>query len=374
MESHINEQRLFQSFRELVSIDSPSFSERNMADSLKQRLVKIGFSVEEDDVAEKIGGNSGNLFAVLPGQLDAPPLLLCGHMDTVAPAVGKQAILEPDGRIHSAGDTILGADDLSAICAILEAVTSLEEQGIPHRPIEVLFTVAEETYGDGVLNFDFRKIQAKEAYVLDYDGPIGSAAIAAPTILMFQVTVNGKSSHAGFAPEKGISAICAAAAAISKIPNGRVAPNATLNFSRIEGGLLTNIVPETCLVKGEIRSTDHPYAMQLLANLEEIFRQVCAEVGAEVEITHRCMIHAYATPEDSPVVQRYLRVCRSLGLETELVTTFGGSDNNVLALHGISGIVAASAMHACHTCSEYTTLREMTQVARIVAGLLCTTD
>lgn len=180
MESHINEQRLFQSFRELVSIDSPSFSERNMADSLKQRLVKIGFSVEEDDVAEKIGGNSGNLFAVLPGQLDAPPLLLCGHMDTVAPAVGKQAILEPDGRIHSAGDTILGADDLSAICAILEAVTSLEEQGIPHRPIEVLFTVAEETYSDGVLNFDFRKIQAKEAYVLDYDGPIGSAAIAAP--------------------------------------------------------------------------------------------------------------------------------------------------------------------------------------------------
>ena len=86
------------------------------------------------------------------------------------------------------------------------------------------------------------------------------------------------------------------------------------------------------------------------------------------------MIHAYATPEDSPVVRRYLRVCRSLGLETELVTTFGGSDNNVLALHGISGIVAASAMHACHTCSEYTTLREMTQVARIVAGLLCTTD
>ena len=161
MERIINTQRLLDCFRELVAIDSPSFGERAMADALTARLRKLGFAVREDDGAKKIHANAGNLFATLPGRLDLPPLLLCAHMDTVAPAFGKRAVVEPDGRVHSAGDTVLGADDLAAVAEILEAVTTLEEQGIPHRPVEVLFSAAEEAYCIGASVFDFSTVRAR---------------------------------------------------------------------------------------------------------------------------------------------------------------------------------------------------------------------
>lgn len=80
--------------------------------------------------------------------------------------MGKKAVLHEDGTITSDGSTVLGADDLSGVCAILEALTSLKEDGTPHRPLELLFDVAEETYCAGIRQFDFSRLKSKEAYVL----------------------------------------------------------------------------------------------------------------------------------------------------------------------------------------------------------------
>ena len=140
--------------------------------------------------------------------------------------------------------------------------------------------------------FDFSTVRAREAYVLDYDGSVGTAANRAPTLLDFEVTVRGKASHAGFAPEKGVSAISAAAQAICRIPSGRVSPETTLNFGTIQGGTATNIVPDACTVRGEIRSLDDEYAFALLENLKKTFRLVCEENQAEFEIRERCLFHA----------------------------------------------------------------------------------
>ena len=71
----IDRERLLNSFFSLVAIDSPSRAERYMADELKRRLLALGFSVQEDDAGERIGGNCGNLFATLRGGDALPPLL-----------------------------------------------------------------------------------------------------------------------------------------------------------------------------------------------------------------------------------------------------------------------------------------------------------
>ena len=47
MKTIINSQRLLDSFRELVAIDSPSFGERAMADELTARLKKLGFAMPD---------------------------------------------------------------------------------------------------------------------------------------------------------------------------------------------------------------------------------------------------------------------------------------------------------------------------------------
>ena len=108
----INEARIRAEFDELARIDSESFGEREMAARLKEKLAELGIQAKEDDTAEKIGGNAGNLFGTLKGGLPGTPILLSGHMDTVAPGIGKKPVFHEDGTITSDGTTVLGADDL----------------------------------------------------------------------------------------------------------------------------------------------------------------------------------------------------------------------------------------------------------------------
>ena len=370
MELAIQPQRLADTFAALVAIDSPSYGEREMADALMSRLKVLGVDVEEDTAGAAIGGSCGNLHGLLPGTLDLPPLLLCAHMDTVAPAHGKQAVLEADGTIHSAGDTVLGGDDLAAVAVILEVLTALRESGLPHRPVELLFSVAEEAYCVGASAFDFGKLKSREAYVLDCEGALGEAVVAAPTILEFTARVLGKAAHAGFSPEAGISAVVTSARAMAAVKSGRVAADTTLNFGLIQGGLATNIVPDQCTVRGEIRSSDHQRALEQLSLVRRAFSDACEEAGAQLEFSEKCFLRAYRLPETAPVVQRYFRACRARGYETRAVTSFGGSDNNQLSAHGIQGIVVPSAFHLCHSCREYTSVQELTAVAEVTADLV----
>ena len=99
----VNEQRAVDEFQELTAIDAPSFGERQMADRLIVKLKELGFEVEEDNAGKHFGGNAGNLYAYLPGDLPGDSVLLSGHMDTVEPSKGKKGIIGEDGVIRSAG-------------------------------------------------------------------------------------------------------------------------------------------------------------------------------------------------------------------------------------------------------------------------------
>ena len=113
------------------------------------------------------GGDTGNIFAVLDGELEGDPVIFCAHMDVVEPWSGKKSVLEKDGTIHSAGDTVLGADDISGILEILYCVQLVLDSGKPHKKIEILFTIGEELYVKGSDVFDYSKVTVKQAYVLD---------------------------------------------------------------------------------------------------------------------------------------------------------------------------------------------------------------
>ena len=252
--SFIDRERLVSTFTGLVAVDSPSKGERKMADKIKALFEELGCAVSEDGAGEKIGGNAGNLFLTVPGEEGSEPIFFGGHLDTVEPAKGKRAVLDENGVITSEGDTVLGADDLTAAAELLEVVRIYKEHNIPHRPLEIAFFAAEELYTLGSRVFDFSRLKAREAYVLDLSGEIGRAALRAPTFLYYKATVHGRSSHAGFAPEAGVSAIKAAADAISKIQIGHVDPDTTVAVGIIKGGLATNMGPEECTVEGEIRS------------------------------------------------------------------------------------------------------------------------
>lgn len=363
-------ERLWKTFSELVGIYSPSFREREFCDTLINYLTYVSDNILVDDAGKKINGNCGNLYCYVPGSINVPPLLFSAHMDTVEPAKGKRAVLHQNGDITSAGDTILGADDIAGISVILEAVLRLKEQNIPHRPLELLFPVAEEKYGAGSAVFDYSALKSKEAYVLDLGGEVGEAANAAPTILSFEIKIHGKAAHAGFAPKSGINAIAAAARAIANLYHGEPAPGLTFNIGRITGGEADNIVPSLCTVSGEIRSLSHDTVMAYWNTVKSVFIDETSKAGANIVATYRIELKAYETPLNSVVVRRFVRACGRAGITPRIHSTFGGSDLNNFALHGITGLVIACGMHEAHSLREYSNIHELEKCVKLVMELI----
>jgi len=361
--------RLWETFSALTAIDSLPFKEKAMCDELKARLTELGADVYSDGAGKKIGGDCGNLYGYVSGAADAEPLLFSAHMDTVEPGRGKKAVLAGN-VITSAGDTVLGADDAAGLTIILEAVTRLKESGAVHRPIELLFTVAEELYGLGSANADYSRIKSKEAYTLDLSGEIGEAANAAPAILSFEATIRGKAAHAGFAPKDGVNAAMAAVNAAARIPVGEVEPGVAVNIGTIEGGTANNIVPERCRITGEIRGLSQKAAEARLRDIEIIFEEEAKKVGANVTVEHTPYISAYETPLTAKVAERFAKACEKVGVKPDIHPTMGGSDQNNYASFGIEGIVVACSMHNVHSVSEFCRLDELEKCTELVLALI----
>ena len=366
--SEVNKERLFKTFEELTRIDSLIYSERKIADTVREKLKALGFSVYEDNSASLTGSDAGNIHAVLSGEGD--PVLFMAHMDTVKPGIGKKAILNPDGRITSDGTTILGADDVAGIAEILEAVEEIREEGLSHRDIEVLFTVAEEAYCVGASAFEYERIKADRAYILDRAGEIGSATVTEPTLISFEIEVKGRASHAGFEPEKGINAIVIASKAIATLPVGRKDEDTTLAIGIIEGGVATNVVPESVKIQGEIRSQIHEKAVETLDEVREAFYAQAKAYGGSSELKYDIHLKAYRIPDDSPALTQYRKVIEDKGLTFAPEKSFGGSDCNILRQKGIDGVTIANAMWEIHSVREYTTVDGMSVVTDIIRKLM----
>lgn len=376
----VNEQRIVSEFLELISIDSLSLQERAMADVLIRKLEDLGFMAEEDDTAAVFGGNCGNLYAYLPGtfpketaEATLSPILLAAHMDTVGPGTGKTACREGD-VIRAGEGAVLGADDVAGIVEILEGIRILQENDIPHRPVEILFSASEENYCKGCTAFDVSKLQSKDAYIMDLTGPIGTAAVQAPSLIWFDIKVQGRAAHAGFCPEQGIHAVQVASKAIARLPQGRLDGETTFNFGKIEGGQVSNIVPDRCRVVGEVRSYSHERTLEVIREMTAVFEEEAALAGAGVEIDQKVAIHAYRIDEDESVCRRFAAALETAGIAPAedgkvFVSTFGGSDNNILVQRGIRGIVPASGMYEPHSLQEYTTVTDLVQGARLIAAL-----
>ena len=374
----IDAERLLSEFQTLVSFDAESFHEGRIKEYLKEKLCSLGLTVTEDDAAEKLGSGpegAGNLLGRLKGKEEGPPLLFSAHMDTVSPGRGKRAVFHEDGTITSGGDTVLGADDAAGLAAILEALTVIRERGLPHPDLEILFPVAEEPFCRGTSVFDFSQLRAGIAYVLDLTGEIGTAAVRAPSVLSVEIRVSGRAAHAGFEPEAGINALTAAARALASLPTGHVREDTTVNFGVISGGTGKNIVPAEVRLIGEIRSLRHETALEQAEKIRSVFRAEAVRLGGAAEITVTEDLRAYAIEEDEPVVRRFRAALDSLGWgPARLITTYGGSDNNRFAAHGIRGVVMANAMYDVHSVREYTTAESLRRCAELTLRLMTMED
>ena len=361
--------RLLNLFCELVRIESPSRHESAMAARCRAELEALGFTVRFDDSAAQTGSDTGNLIARRAGDVPGA-LVLCGHMDTVQPCAGIEPVVE-DGVIRSAGDTILSADDKAGVAGIFEAVRSLVETGEQLPEICVVLTTCEELHllGSGALDVSALPAGAP-CYVLDADGDPGTIIQSAPCHCTFTATFHGQAAHAGVEPERGNSALRMAAQAVCHMPLGRVSAHTTANVGVIECDGATNVVPATCWLSGECRSTSVERARAERAAMDDAMRTAAAQAHGSVDIHWRTDYLPISYDEHDPLVQSVVTAARASGLTPRLHASGGGADANILAGRGVRAITLATGMANHHSRDEYITVDNLEGTARLVEQLI----
>ncbi|OAQ21461.1 M20/M25/M40 family metallo-hydrolase [Thermosulfurimonas dismutans] len=365
----IDVERLKLEFKILAEINSPPRKEGELAQHLVSVFEALGARCFFDHSGAYTKSAVGNLIVKVPGEDDLPPLFLCAHMDTVE-ETSNLKLVEEAGIIRNEGAGILGADDKSGIAILIEVVRALRETGTPHPPLEIVFTTCEEIGLFGARYLDYGLISARMGYVLDTEDP-REVIVQAPEAVKFTLRVLGRAAHAGLEPEKGLSAIMLAAEALSRLPNGRIDEETTLNFGTIQGGKATNIVPEEVVIEGEIRSHDLQKLEDLWRKIEGTFSEVIErEKGVDgrpvLETRKEEMFPGFKVPEDHPVLKLLNLAAEDLGIELRRARREGGSDANIFNRRGITTVILGTGMRRVHSPEEYLVLEDMVLCARLL--------
>ena len=204
---------------------------------------------------------------------------------------------------------------------IIETIRCLQEQNIPHTPIEAIFSICEEVGLLGAKNVDVSKMKAKYGIVFDSDDP-GFLFTKGPSANHMEYRIHGLESHAGVAPEEGISAIRIAAEAIAAMKLGRIDEETTANIGQIEGGMATNIIPNLVVLKGEARSHSEEKLEAQTEHMTKCFEDAAAKYEVTVAgKTTKASVEAHVVreyssmdvPDASHVVQLVLQAAAANG-------------------------------------------------------------
>ncbi len=369
----IKQDRLTDYTMDLITIDSPSKQEKEVAMKLKYDMEQIGAQCSFDSADEKVGGNVGNLTVKVKGNTDAPPFFFSSHMDTVSPGIGIKPHIK-EGIMRSDGTTILGSDDKSGVAIIVEVIKSLKENNIPHGDIEVAFTICEEIGLLGAKYYDINNISAKHGIVLDSSTP-DRLVLRCPSAEELNFTVHGIEAHAGLCPQDGISAIKVASDAISSMTFGRIDHETTSNIGIIRGGIATNIVTGKVEVVGEVRSHDEQKLKAQVYHMTECFTNSAKkhkivlngkQLEAKIDVRTERSYDRMDVGDDSFITKLVLKAVQNLGHKVKLHTTGGGCDANYFNKFGLSCANLGTGMYELHTVNEYLVLKEQQRCAKIM--------
>lgn len=362
----INQKRLVETFVGLAKIDSESFFEKDIQEVLVSKLKDLGCKVQVDNAGKKYNTTAqGNVIGFFPGTIKSAPIVLSSHMDTVVPGKGVKPVVKKD-KITSDGTTVLGADDKAGIAIILEVLKTLQEQKLPHPPVEAVFTLTEENGMAGAKNLDVKKIKGREGLILDNE-EVNELLVQGPAVNTIEVKIKGLGAHAGVCPEKGISAIEVAAYALSIMKLGRIDKETVANFGIIKGGSLTNAVTEDIYLKGEARSLQDGKLEKQTAHMKSCFEKAIKRYTKKINgKVHKPVLTFTVTPrypavnvpKTHPMVKAILAAGKAQGVKISPLASGGGCDANILSGKGFILPNLGVGCRDCHTVKESLLLKE----------------
>jgi tripeptide aminopeptidase len=375
-----------------LSVEGVTGQEAAIAAAVSDELKKVGVpasAIRFDTVNKRIPlpTQTGNLLVDLPGTHKGPRFLFATHLDTVPLCAGAKPKREGN-RIVSDGTTALGGDNRTGCAVLVTLAETLLKHKLSHPPITLLFTVREESGLHGARELDSKDLGGA-TMCFNVDSKLAAELITgAVGQENWEVDIKGKASHAGVAPEKGISATLVASIALVEAHRGgwfgKVVKNDGKGTSNVgifggkEGkpaGDATNVVTDYVHIKGEARSPEAAFAAAITEGYRAAFAKAQAEVkdaGGEtagVRFDHKPAYPPFKLAEDSPAVKHAKRAAESIGLKPTTMFSNGGLDANWLDKHGLPTVTIGSGQYEIHTVKEYVDLPEFANGCRLAVAL-----
>ena len=375
-----------------LSVEGVTGEEKAIAEAIAAALQKVGVpadAIRFDQAHEKIPvpTQTGNLIVELPGTRGGDRLLFSSHLDTVPLCAGAKPIRQGD-RIVTDGSTALGGDARTGCAAIVAMVETLLKHKLPHPPLTLLFTVREESGLHGSRELDPKDLGGATMCFNVDSTHANKLTVAAVGQENWEVAIKGKASHAGVAPEKGISATLIGSIAIAEAHRagwfGKVTKPDGVGTSNVgvfggkdskAAGDATNVVTDYVHITGEARSHDTAFISTIVAGYREAFmkareavRDLDGEMG-EVTFDAKPSYPPFTLEENSFAVQYARRAVESLGMTPEVVSSNGGLDANWLVKHGVPTVTFGSGQAEIHTVKEYVDVPEYLKGCRLAVVL-----
>jgi tripeptide aminopeptidase len=332
-----------------------------------------------------------------------PVICFCSHMDTAPDCTGKnvnpQMVKNYDGKdialindktqiikvtehpallkqigndiITTDGTTLLGADNKAGVAEIMDAANHLiKHPEIKHGTIKILFTPDEEI-GRGVDKADMKKLDADYGYTIDGEelGHIENETFSADGVT---ITINGVSTHPGFAKNKMENAIKIAGEIVAALPKDKLSPEST------EGpqGFVHPVSVSGNIEKVVLQFIIRDFVDENLAKHEDFLRKLTDSIVKKyahssyefvVKEQYRNMKQVLAkTPA---IVDNALEAIRRAGVEPVLSSIRGGTDGSRLSYMGLPCPNIFAGEHAFHSKHEWVSVQDMQKAVLTIVNL-----
>ncbi|HEY4215624.1 MAG TPA: M20/M25/M40 family metallo-hydrolase [Gemmatimonadaceae bacterium] len=339
----------------VAQIAAPTGEEEERGSWVARRFRDCGLSSIKTDAA-------GNVVGRRNGVDDAPPVVICAHLDTVFPR-------DTDLSIRRDGERLVGPginDNGRGLAVMLALAAEIDGVRLRSRhPVEFVATTGEEGLGDlrGAKHYFADRGKSAHA-VLALDGAGDERIIhRALGSRRFRISYAGPGGHswAAYGSANAVHAAAAAASRLAAVPLP-ASPRTTLSVGRIGGGLSVNSIPDAAWLEIDLRSTS---AWQL-DEIERAIRRIAQmaaddENGKRVAGTRALTVRVDPigsrpcgeTPAGHALVQSAIEATRLVGRQPDLA--LASTDANVPISQGIPAIAIGAGGRGgdAHTHGEW---------------------
>lgn len=333
---------------------------------MEDELRTLGITVQRQEMGEPIGSNGWNIHAMLIGT--GEPLLICTHLDTAQPGEGIVPTV-CGGTVYSEGNTILGADSKAGIAAMMEALQTIVESGIPHRPVEPLLTLCGENGLLGSRFIDQRLLTGIKAVVLTGD-PLGYVGDRGAACIQYHFDLQGAGARPGDLPETGVQTLRTAADCVTRLRCGHVSPYSLISIANLLRPGQIGTIPSRASFEVAICSYDEEELRALPDEAVQAVEMTCAEQGVRCTVERSCVAPPYRIPANAPLLRRVCRAMTELGQTQIMGQPLRCSDAVWLTEGGRIAVELGVGVQNAHSCAERILLEEIAVTAEILLKLL----